>query len=74
MLIFSKTWKKQLEHIQTTMEVIYIDEPPLFCKPSKCVFGATELLYLGHCFSGSALSPNSKKLEAVIRLPSPSEY
>ena len=41
----------------------------LFCKPSK--FGVTEILYLGHLLTGTSISPDPKKLEAVESWPTP---
>ena len=32
---------------------------------SKCMFGVTEILYLGHLLTGTSISPDPKKLEAV---------
>ena len=43
----------------------------LYCKPSKCLFGATETLYLGHCITGSTIAPDRNKLQAVENWPVP---
>ena len=51
------------------MEVLQRNQ--LFCKPSKCVFGATEILYLGHFVSGNSIRPDPKKLAAVEEWPVP---
>ena len=68
-LIFSKTWKDHLEHVGEIMEVLQRNQ--LFCKPSKCIFGATEILHLGHFVSGNSIRPDPKKLAAVEEWPVP---
>ena len=67
--IFSKTWEDHLEHVREIMEVLQRNQ--LLCKPSKCVFGATEILYLGHFVSGDSIRPGPKKLAAVEEWPVP---
>ena len=52
-LIFSKTWEEHLTHVRTVFTALR--EQQLYCKPSKCLFGATETLYLGHVITGSKL-------------------
>ena len=68
-LIFSKTWEDHLEHVGEIMEVLQRNQ--LFCKPSKCIFGATEILHLGHFVSGNSIRPDPKKLAAVEEWPVP---
>ena len=55
--------------MQTILETLRKKE--LFCKPPKCVFGATEIPYLGHVLTGKTISPDPKKLEAVSDWPTP---
>ena len=45
-LIFSKTWDEHLDHIRVVLQTLR--DHKLFCKPSKCMFGVTEILYLRH--------------------------
>ena len=58
-----------VEHVREIMEVLQRNQ--LFCKPSKCVFGATEILYLGYFVSGNSIRPDPKKLAAVEEWPVP---
>lgn len=45
-LVFNRTWE---EHLQQLDEVLsFMEEHSLFAKESKCKFGLTEILYLGH--------------------------
>lgn len=69
-LIFSKTWEDHLNHVQIVLEAL--KENQLYCKPSKCQFGAKELLFLGHRVSGSSIAPDPEKLKAVVDWPIPS--
>ena len=68
-LIFSKTWEEHLTHVRTVFTALR--EQQLYCKPSKCLFGATETLYLGHIITGSTIAPDPQKLEAVKEWPVP---
>ena len=68
-LIFSKTWEEHLTHVRTIFTALR--EQQLYCKPSKCLFGATETLYLGHVITGSTIAPDPQKLEAVKEWPVP---
>ena len=68
-LIYSRTWSDHLKDVDAVLTTL--KKHQLFCKPAKCVFGAAELLFLGHCISGSTLSPDPKKLEAVKNWPVP---
>lgn len=69
-LIFSRSWSKHLNHVRTVLDVLR--ENKLFCKSSKCEFGAEEVLFLGHRIDGSHISPDPKKVNAVRTWPSPS--
>ena len=48
-LIFSKTWEDHLKHIRIILGILRKEK--LFGKISKCVFGVTEVDYLGHIIS-----------------------
>ena len=45
-LIYSKTWKEHLHHLEEVLKNMH--DQSLFAKLSKCEFGLTEILYLGH--------------------------
>ena len=68
-LIFSRNWKEHVKHVRLVLETLRKHQ--LYCKPSKCLFGATETLYLGHCVTGSTIAPDRKKLQAVENWPVP---
>ena len=68
-LIFSKSWEEHLEHVRTVLEILKANQ--LYCKPSKCKFGATEIGFLGHRITGTTLAPDPEKIKAVEDWPLP---
>jgi hypothetical protein len=49
LLIYSKTWEEYLGHLEEILSIM--EEQSLYAKESKCEFGMTEVLYLGHVVS-----------------------
>ena len=45
-LIYSMTWEEHLQHLEEVLTMLA--DLSFFSKMSKCEFGMTELLYLGH--------------------------
>jgi hypothetical protein len=45
-LIYSKTWEEHLRNVDQIM--LIMEEQSLYAKESKCEFGMTKVLYLGH--------------------------
>ena len=39
--------------------------------PSKCVFGAQEVPYLGHLLSASGVRPLEAKVRTIVEMPAP---
>ena len=39
--------------------------------PKKCIFGARSVTFLGHIVDVNGISPNPKKMEAVLQFPRP---
>lgn len=68
-LIFSSNWREHLDHVRLVLETLRKHQ--LFCKPSKCLLGALETLYLGHIISGHTIAPDPEKLKAVHDWPVP---
>jgi hypothetical protein len=54
LLIYSRTWEEHLGHLEEILSIM--EEQSLYAKESKCEFGMTKILYLGHVVSaqGSA--------------------
>ena len=68
-LVFSRSWREHLCHVDAVLRAL--KEDSLFCNPAKCQFGMLEVKFLGHVVSGSSLSPDPEKLEAVEQWPFP---
>ena len=49
LLIYSKMWEEHLKQLNEVLSIM--EEQSLFAKQSKCEFGMTEILYLGHVVS-----------------------
>jgi hypothetical protein len=46
LLIYSKMWEEHLKHVDQILSIT--EAQSLYAKESKCEFGMTEVLYLGH--------------------------
>ena len=68
-LVFSKTAEEHVEHLKTVLNILR--EQEIYLKPSKCVWGQTELAYLGHIVSEHGLKPDPKKVQTVQEWPQP---
>lgn len=68
-LIFSKTREEHVMHVKKVLDVLKKNQ--LFLKMSKCEFGRTYLVYLGHIVGGGALRIDPSKVEAIVNLPTP---
>ena len=68
-LIYSKTWSEHLDHIKKVLRILRKEK--LFGKISKCVFGVTEVEYLGHIISSEGLSVDPQKVQSVADWPTP---
>lgn len=56
-------------HVRKVLDVLKKNQ--LFLKMSKCEFGKTALVYLGHIVGGGALRINPAKIEAIMKWPTP---
>ena len=45
----------------------------LKCHPAKCLFGASTVPYLGHMVSVDGVSPQKAKVEAILKIPPPTD-
>ena len=68
-LIFSKTAEDHKRHLKIVFELLRKEK--LQIKPSKCVWGQTELPYLGFIVGRDGIKPDPKKVEAVAEWPTP---
>ena len=65
--VFSKPAAEHLQHLRTVLDILRQHE--VYLKPSKCVWGQTELAYLGHVVSQDGLKPDPKKVQTVQDWP-----
>jgi hypothetical protein len=46
LLIYNRTWEEHIQHVEQILAIM--EDQSLYAKESKCEFGMTEVLYLGH--------------------------
>ena len=68
-LIYSASWVDHLKHLRMVFEKLR--EHQFYLKRSKCAFGKTELLYLGHIISQDGVSTDPSKTDAMKKWPTP---
>ena len=68
-LIFSKTREEHVMHVKKVLDVLKKNQ--LFLKVSKCEFGKTSLVYLGHIIGGVYLRIYPSKVEAIVNWTTP---
>ena len=68
-LVFSKTWEEHLHHLEMMLSIL--EKASLYAKESKCEFGMTELLYLGHIISVDGVRVDPEKIRAIVDWPTP---
>jgi hypothetical protein len=69
-LIFSKTREEHIEHVKRFLDVLRKEQ--LFLKLSKCEFGKTSLIYLGHIVGGGELKIDPSKVKVILEWSRPS--
>jgi hypothetical protein len=68
-LIYRKTWIDHLAHVDQVLHLL--SQHQLFLKQSKCVFGASEVEYLGHLVGKDGVRVDPKNIEAMQDWPHP---
>jgi hypothetical protein len=68
-LIFSKTREEHVKHVRQVLDVLKKEK--LFLKMSKCEFGKTSLVYLGHIVGGGELKIDPSKVKVIVNWPKP---
>jgi hypothetical protein len=67
-LVFSSSPEIHKEHLRITLNIL---TNQLFAKRSKCLFGCTEVEYLGHIISVDGVSADLEKIKAMGDRPFP---
>ncbi|XP_025625640.1 uncharacterized protein [Arachis hypogaea] len=68
-LIYSDGFTKHLEHLEVVLKLL--QQKSLFAKLSKCIFGSSEVDYLGHTIRGGGVHMEMAKVQAVMDWPQP---
>jgi hypothetical protein len=69
LLIYSKTWEEHLQHVEQILAIM--EGKSLYAKESKCEFGMTEVLYLGHIIGVKGVQVHQEKIQAILDWPTP---
>ena len=68
-IVWSKSTEEHIQHLEEIVK--QLQEAGLKVHPEKCVFGADNIDFLGHCIFADSLQPEEEKLAAVRDLPAP---
>ena len=68
-IIFSESWSDHVFHIKDVLQALR--EFSLTAKPSKCMFGFTEIEFLAHVVGNGQVRPLQEKIDAINKLASP---
>jgi hypothetical protein len=68
-LVFRKTWDEHVRHVKKVLDTLQREK--LYVKTSKCEFGKTALVYLGHIMGGGQLKIDPSKIEVIVKWPKP---
>lgn len=68
-LVFSENREEHFKHLQLLFE--RLRDFNIIVNPAKCVFGASEVDYLGHHISADGTCPLKAKVEAILNFPKP---
>ncbi|KAL4312297.1 hypothetical protein GQ457_01G050670 [Hibiscus cannabinus] len=68
-LVYSKSWDDHLVHLREVL--CLLKENQLYAKRSKCIFGATEMDYLGYIISDGSISMDKDKVQCILDWPIP---
>ena len=67
-LIFSGTWDEHVRHVKKVLDTLQREN--LYVKLSKCEFGNTALVYLGHILGGQ-LKIDPSKIDVIVNWSEP---
>jgi hypothetical protein len=69
LLIYSRTWEEHIQHVEQILAIM--EDQSLYAKESKCEFGMTEVLYLGHIIGVKGVQVHQEKIQAILDWPTP---
>jgi hypothetical protein len=68
-LVYNKTLQEHMRHLDEVLSMM--EAQSLYAKESKCEFGMTKLLYLGHIISAQGVQVHQEKIRAILDWPTP---
>jgi hypothetical protein len=68
-LVFSRTWDEHVRHVKQVLDTLQREK--LYVKLSKCEFGKTALVYLGHFVGGGQLKIGPSKIDVIVKWRKP---
>lgn len=68
-LVASRDQDEHLRHLELLFS--RLNDYGILLNAAKCVFGATEVTFLGHCVSAAGISPTSDKVSAITSFAKP---
>jgi hypothetical protein len=68
-LFYIKTWQEHMGHLEEVLSIM--EAQSLYAKDSKCEFGMTEFLYLGHIISAQGVQEHQENIRAILDCPTP---
>jgi hypothetical protein len=63
--VFRRTWDEHVRHVKKALDTLQREK--LYVKMSKCEFGKTALVYLGHIVGGGQLKIDPSKIEVIVK-------
>ncbi|XP_057755398.1 uncharacterized protein LOC130974540 [Arachis stenosperma] len=63
-LVYSPHWNAHLGHLETVLKLL--QQNTLYAKLSKCLFGVSEIDYLGHTITKEGVHMEKEKVKAVV--------
>ncbi|XP_072071838.1 uncharacterized mitochondrial protein AtMg00860-like [Arachis hypogaea] len=63
-LVYSPSWQHHLNHLEIVLKLL--QQETLYAKFTKCLFGVSEVDYLGHTISSNGVHMDKAKVQAVL--------